>query len=466
MPIKTLIETNNAHINGNSISIGKTVSDNGVNLCYYETLQMTPEDCVQIMASWDDIPGNEDDAINGTRQIRVNTVEPLNGGKWGLSITPGSFYFTETLRITGESTDRLMRLDSGHVQLKEYGTNTFPDWDLTFPIEELALASTDPYPNEVILRWEYSLARNQIQKKTQGTYSDPTMTIGYDESSVYGLLLETPEHIGKNTYKLRNTPIITTESITTKPRMVLYANGELINATKFDDDDSPEFRFTVVDSENGIVSTTRDLTKYEVYVQYIAPIADHKMHATFDGTHFCPINLNPVTNQTAISSIGKTISNTIDELRIHGVRVYIQPLRCVVTDKAGNVLKTFENTDVKDPLLWCYDDETSNAILDQYTKQLAAIYVKPSTAIGSLKVYDTRSRGGGIREEEIVTDYPDHVKYFDIEGVHMDGDVSMENGVVVVKIAQAIYNEHGEAKIREAIEKSIAGGIAYLIKII
>ena len=460
MPIASILENNHALFFGNSVPV------TAVNLGYYEAAIATPEACVTIMHTWNDIPGNQDEPLLGTRQIRVQELVQHPSGCWTVGVTPGSFYTTET---PGFADGRLVYTTGSTTTVQLSATAGFPSWVTTTPYT-FPIAEGTSTNNEVQLRWEYSLGLQQsVADSLNSNYADPCIIVGDDAiPSQYSLVAENPVMLGGALCQLA-FPIDTTADITTWPRVIYYQNN--VNTrpdATFTTDTAVSFRCTVIDAFRGIVQLPRALGVDEVIRIQYRGVRDYLPFTTFidaDATGDYPLNLNPMVNQYHRPAPAEnSIKATQTTILSHCMRLYLEPVRCVMSRMDGTAIATFTNPNTY-RLSWCRDiDETAWLNGNQYINCLAHFYVHPPTVLGSLHHYDTRVRGGGIRETIPIINYPTFASFFDLPGVHLDGDVSMENGVVVAKVSRALYQQYGEPKIRDAISSSLAAGIALLIE--
>ena len=103
---------------------------------------------------------------------------------------------------------------------------------------------------------------------------------------------------------------------------------------------------------------------------------------------------------------------------------------------------------------------------------LGRIQVRPNSKIDNLQVYDTRTRGGGLKKEiqdAIIKDLcPEAQFYWDIG--YWDGEPYPENAVLTIRLPRYILKGHGGIfsidDVRRSIEKHIAYGTFYLLEFI
>lgn len=103
---------------------------------------------------------------------------------------------------------------------------------------------------------------------------------------------------------------------------------------------------------------------------------------------------------------------------------------------------------------------------------LGKIQVRPNSKVDNLQIYDTRSRGGGIKEniqEALIKELcPEAKFYWDIG--YWDGEPYPENAVLVIRLPKYILKGHGGTftndDVHKAVQKHIALGVFYLLEFI
>ena len=91
-------------------------------------------------------------------------------------------------------------------------------------------------------------------------------------------------------------------------------------------------------------------------------------------------------------------------------------------------------------------------------KLVCTIYIKPHLDINELTLEDTRTRGGGIREE-----YEAEEKVlWDI--ATWDGEPYPINGVVVIELPRSVLNTFTKKEVLEKINKHIGFGVFPVIR--
>lgn len=105
-----------------------------------------------------------------------------------------------------------------------------------------------------------------------------------------------------------------------------------------------------------------------------------------------------------------------------------------------------------------------NAIL------LGKIQVRPNSSRDSVKLIDTRTRGGGLKEtigRQIINELmPEGASYWDIG--YWDGEPYQENAVIIIKLPRYILKEFGgnltKQEVEASVEKYLAYGVFYIIE--
>ncbi|MCX7610362.1 MAG: hypothetical protein N2043_02085 [Ignavibacterium sp.] len=103
---------------------------------------------------------------------------------------------------------------------------------------------------------------------------------------------------------------------------------------------------------------------------------------------------------------------------------------------------------------------------------LGKVQVRPNTKIENVEIYDTRKRGGGLKEaikEKMIKEIcPESKFYWDIG--YWDGEPYPENAVLVIKLPKYILKNHGGLftveDVHQHIQKHIAFGVFYIIDFI
>lgn len=456
---------------GHYLLVGDAVPASALSLAFVELPAVTPEGTLAFLPSHDDIPGNEDDAARGTRQIRLEGAVAHPSGQWSASVRPGSFYYTTRAKLNQTLTRTIGgELSTTHVRLTNIGDYTISYlFDPDLLSTSIPLPVTHDFPNDLVLRWEYTLARAQLSvppavSAEDRALSDPSVLVG--ETATHApLVAEVPIPLGGRRYRLRHAPLhVVDDTPTTWPRLVAYQDGRSTAATPFAEDADPAPRCRVLDAWRGIIEVPRPIDGEAVVVEYLGTAASHLFTAAIESSGASVLNLNPQATQYALPEL--RIATKVGELlRDDSAAIYLYPERCVALDMYGNELMTFVNGNPL-RLRWCKTSEADLLIKDTpYLHCLGHIVARPPWTIGNVRVYDTRQRGGGV-PPRIATDVvADAQQRFDLPGVHLDGDISLENGVVIVRVARATYDARGEAAVRAAIEASLAAGIAYLIEV-
>lgn len=430
---------------GHFVRYGNTVPQDALGLAFIEYPEINPETAITIADVSMDIDGNDDSAFLGTKRIKVSGINITRSKKWIPSITPGSFYVTETC-TTGEAF-----------------TAATPSWVQTEYVV--------PAPwEEITLRWEYSCAPLQAKSDdVAGNEDSNPIVFEYEQVVPYDYLV----------YKVSKTPI----SDEATPVLFVTDDGFLL-------EDAPEIEATVLDKENGLITTTHPAPENSLLVmKYAVERLTIPLEGYYD-TEDHMLDLNPLPGHYSRGTLpvandvvdytDALVVNSEDEQVIGfgtvvpaffasrefidcgGVYIYIEPLRCSIFDTEGTLVQTIENTGgtiVK----WCRaDNATTFTTLRPDLKLIARIYPRSPVVLEHISIYDTRVNGGGVRSTITVAEFPEIEHYFDVS--HTDGLPSMENGVVIIQVPSALFSKYGDKVIREEIEKTLPAGIVYLIE--
>lgn len=438
---------------GHHLLIGTRVPDAGVGLCYLGYPPITPESCLAIMNTGDDIPGNEDDPVAGTRQIRVDGMYVGASDAWWPAITPGAFYVAETLSADSPA---------------------LPAW------------AAGLGGDGVTLYWEYSLGLPHGQQQfaslaTTPRTSDPTVIVGdpthYSATGCVLTTTESPRPVGGGLYAVQATPlhISDTHVPMITPLVDGVAAGEAIPCV-------------VVDAQRGLIRPVVPPPDGVALACTYLGTQSRYIFAGYRDTAFCALDLNPMPGHfcltpgealfTVTTTTGAMVTTTAGDvvtvrsssslyaydtrelLAGDGVQLYLYPSRCWYTAGSGAGVGRVNTGEL---LTWStgaspQPDPSLRAHV------LARIYTRPPLVIGHVQVFDARVRGGGLAVTADPARYPEARTYFDV--THIDGEPSMEHGVAVIRATRNLVRRVGETAILRAAEKALAAGVAPILEII
>jgi hypothetical protein len=426
-----------------------------------------------------------DNSVNPPKQILKLISQPIEilspiedeTGAWHLRFKDGVFHRRMTLDPT-ESDYSWLRIPTAS------GGPGFQDGD------ELVLIYTLP---------EFNMQTYEI---ASGAY--------FDGSRKIRVVKEDSEIIDSRTLQVSNSNIISIESCN-----IMIGSGTVsVSATIVDPNGLLRIEDRIL-SESDEVQVTytyyEDLLTYRGYVDDQGTYHDLDLNPSYghiyDGGYPTKELINtPVfiyLLPTAAMKIGSTreeidrgdltTDNGTNSFILYSIlNLKINPLRWA-TEKRGNPNNEYYTTqdpssyfgyaqfgvstfsDYENPVTYLLDGGGFNG-LEQSAVLLGEVYVGPNSTLESVKVVDTRSRGGGIPEdprhsishngefiriEEIET-------YLDISA--WDGRPVTLDGVVVFEFPKQIQDGSGgypkipEDKIRMAVEKNLASGILYVIR--
>lgn len=222
------------------------------------------------------------------------------------------------------------------------------------------------------------------------------------------------------------------------------------------------------DIQNGLIYLETPIDfKDEIYVNYYYEenFVEYRGYYNEDAERFIYLDLNPSEGHyCTMRSVrnGRTIYEEVPTAKLMNkeVYVYIVPYQ----DSFGN-----RN---KQTLRHCYSltewqqvqKTTPNALL------LGVIHLREHTKVTDAVVLDTRTRGGGLKEEiseaKIKKTQPLSFNYWDMGT--WDGKAYYKNGTIVIEIPKSILRSEGgqftEQQVRDIVDKYIAYGIYYIIE--
>jgi hypothetical protein len=157
---------------------------------------------------------------------------------------------------------------------------------------------------------------------------------------------------------------------------------------------------------------------------------------------------------------------TFNTIKINNPQHYADDYYAIDYSYTSNRYRFINGTYQKDVIFHTFEELTN----EPNTLLLAKIQVRPNSAKDGIKLVDTRSRGGGLREtigkalmKELM---PESSSYWDIG--FWDGSPYPENGVIVVRLPRYILKEFGgrltKEEVEAAVEKHIAFGVFYIIE--
>jgi len=453
MALYTLPET------GHFLTFGHSVPSGCVNLCYLESPLLTPDSSMVIMNAWRDIPGNENNALAGTREITVTGVEVGESDRWSLNISPGSFYTTIVATVISGD---LVAVGGGFsLNPARYG-----DW-LTAEV-----FTTDPV--SVTLFYTTNVLQAEGERvATSDEYSDPFVEI-----------VEVPSFFTENVLQVVHVPL--------NPAVTPTVSFS-IDGTTYQTIDC-----TIIDVQEGLILPEQTPPEDSLLlVSYTGTQSEWNFlgnsdHAVAPTTRV--LDLNPMPGHFSVSPVlssGEVYAYTVyptDESLVHsvaedeieasslevggmirskdlasysGVYIYLDALTALCVSDATDTTLDNPYTDI---ISWSPGVLNTDWLAGHGERVLLArVYPKSPISISQVAVYDTRVRGGGIKEEYTEIDAPESELYFDV--VNLDGIPSMENGAVIIQVSQEIYDRFGDAKVRQEVENSLAAGIAYVLEV-
>jgi hypothetical protein len=104
--------------------------------------------------------------------------------------------------------------------------------------------------------------------------------------------------------------------------------------------------------------------------------------------------------------------------------------------------------------------DPQNSLYDPTVLLLAKVYVRPSSAPEDIIVLDTRTRGGGLKDEY------NNQNYWDIGMTN--GDAYPSQGIVIAHFPQTILKQYGgqftESEVETAVNRYLAFGVKAIIE--
>ena len=373
---------------------------------------------------------------------------------------------TDIVNSEGESQTSYDNIVLGgyHVDIKvNYTTPVFlPTYSLSLndkrqikilnPIENTGYESW--YPRVRSGRFERMVIEDDIQvtysyyipEYFRQTFSE---TYGMPYREITG---EQPVITGDRVIKVRQTPLY----------VLVDDNHNPVNMTvMINDAPMPISSWNISDGSIEVMASVRSSDR--ISVDYTYEENNYAYRGFWDEANqvFWNLDLNPghghsVTVYDSETSELKVVSSYTLINKI--IYVYLRPAARLIKDSEGHYDIAYGSFN-KSPLFHSFEPITSEANL----LLLGKIHVRPNSIHDSIKLVDTRSRGGGLKEEigDIL------MKKFNIEANfywdigYWDGSPYPENSVVIIKLPRNILHDHGGRFTKQEVETAIGKYIAY-----
>lgn len=317
-----------------------------------------------------------------------------------------------------------------------------------------------PREKDSSLSW-YPLVRNGrfdrslLDRKDQPTYhySIPEyyrQSFLEDRGYPYRQVLkERPQVINNHQLRVRHTPI--------------FVEADTIKATnikvKVND---KEIRVISWNAFDGIMEVDGTVTNNdEIFVdyQYEEESYVYRGYYSEEDKHFWHLDLNPTKGHyVTIRDDNDGQIKDVDSFVLINktVYVYMMPSSLVDTFPDGTLKPATEI--LRYTLFHSFEKVT-----DKRAILIGEIRVRPNSNQRNLTLYDTRTRGGGLKESitpEIMAEFEEEsFFYWDIG--HWDGEPFPENGVITVRISQSVLKEHGGQFTKPEIEDKLNRYLGY-----
>lgn len=511
------------------LRFGPTVPEGAVNLAWIEIPELAPDENTALVACWRYLPGNQvgvdltrittsasgDQVLSlplpaeasrtergipgvsvtgsGATHVLGRSVFPIQvlgpiedpTGAWRLVIRDGCFWRHTVLTQTDlDSTWLGTARTSG-------GAAAFAAGDDVWLLYSVPEASIQPWENAA----NHSL-----------TYTGPARVLGEHEVQ---LLADADGRC-----RLLTLSSLTVNGVEVLEAPLVYdLDGTAVSGT-------PASGITQLDPARGLVTLARSLGEEDEVVATSEYVQDYLLYQGYfqpsgAATVFRELDLNPARGHRFVDRSGPRESRDLLESL---VKVYALPTAAYKTPTAtGAVRRDFYSliaaagSGLVQSIVWEWAElgaSASGALLGQsawntfgygrYGRahyattqsrepdlqdsewgsvpcavKLAEVYLGPNALKSSVRVLDTRSRGGGLRATLEIPDLPPALQaeagtYLDLSG--WDGPAIMTDGVVVVDVPKAVLEPGNSPKqftkeeVEAAVRKHLAAGIHPIIR--
>ena len=276
----------------------------------------------------------------------------------------------------------------------------------------------------------------------------------FGEAPVVRVEKEHPVFINETTIQLSCTPFILDQS-NPNTSMDVYVNGNKMSISDWNS-------FNGLVELSGVVSENDTIT-----VDYSYEENSYVYKGFFDDTgRFWHLDLNPSVGHysTYLDPMDNTVKDVPSFFLLNEtVYFYIKASASSEVDIHGNVLPVshINKYTVMHTFQRLHDDEHL---------LIGEIRVRPNSNRGNIRLFDSRTRGGGLLENidlsAIQQAEPESIYYWDVG--YWDGQPFPENGIAVIRLSRYILKEYGgrfsKVDVEEKVKKHLALGVLPIIE--
>lgn len=234
--------------------------------------------------------------------------------------------------------------------------------------------------------------------------------------------------------------------------------------------------YTVInwDNHNGILKVLERLPEKRIYLDYDYYAEFHKYNGYYDeNNNFIHLDLNPAAGHFySKKMLGQEIVDSKPhptyELSNKTIYIYLKPEYIVedgeITRNQFTLFHTIGHDLHKDAYHPLIEDSKYKYTMNDI-KLIAKVFITPITNPEEMKVIDTRTRGGGIKDGfvNMMKELYEEVNYYWDIG-NWNGKYYPSNGVVVIELPKEILNKFSHDEVKAKIEKHLALGVLPVIK--
>jgi len=245
--------------------------------------------------------------------------------------------------------------------------------------------------------------------------------------------------------------------------------------------DDEEYTIINWDKTTGELQTLEYISETHLYCDYENYIDEFEYRGYFDeNDDFVHLDLNPRRGHTYMEKDRNTGKlNEMPSSNLYDETVFLYLIPEYVTDRYDDILKGSRTQNALFHTIGSPIFQNDNRPLHPYVKHhiesghfdiddillIAKIYVSPISNPELINMTDTRTRGGGLKEdkiEDLMAINPSVEGYWDIG--QYDGKIYPSNGVNIIEIPERVRDVLSEKEIEEKIQKHFPLGGFPIIK--